>query len=262
MTVMPFAPQLTINLTKNLTSFIQVYNIRWWESYETTCLPIIFTKLVSYSSTRDTQVNNNLIRIVNRFLISTILFFTILSQVACAGLEGLKFCIRQYIHPEQALLVRNSPESTFNDMAAVLQQCTVSVHWEVRDSAMEVVLEMTQLSHVSKFISTSIHLLSVLAFLSFSFFFEEYPEFQNILIRSGLLEAALSAFNDIESFVRASAIAVVAVAAPVPLLWEHLTAHSDVITSCYTILQQDSEALARRAAARALTSITQSGHFP
>ena len=35
-------------------------------------------------------------------------------------------------------------------MAEVLQQCTVSVHWEVRDSAMEVVLEMVQLSHVSK----------------------------------------------------------------------------------------------------------------
>jgi hypothetical protein len=35
-------------------------------------------------------------------------------------------------------------------MAEVLQQCTVSVHWEVRDSAMEVVLEMAQLSHVSK----------------------------------------------------------------------------------------------------------------
>ena len=44
----------------------------------------------------------------------------------------------------------NSPDSSLNDMAEVLQQCTVSVHWEVRDSAMEVVLEMAQLSHDSK----------------------------------------------------------------------------------------------------------------
>lgn len=61
---------------------------------------------------------------------------------------------------------------------------------------------------------------------------------------------------------RASAIAVVANATPVPLLWEHLVAHSDVINSCYNVLQQDSEALARRAAAKALTLITKSGHFP
>lgn len=36
-------------------------------------------------------------------------------------------------------------------MASILYECTVSVHWEVRDSAMEVVLEMAQLSAVSKF---------------------------------------------------------------------------------------------------------------
>lgn len=89
-----------------------------------------------------------------------------------------------------------------------------------------------------------------------------YPEFQNLLLRSHLLEAALSAFNDTESYVRASAIAVIASATPVPILWEHLTAHSDVVSSCYNILQQDSEALARRAAAKALTHIIQSGHFP
>lgn len=83
-----------------------------------------------------------------------------------------------------------------------------------------------------------------------------------MLINSHLLEAALSAFNDTESYVRASAIAVVANATPVPLLWEHLVAHSDVVSSCYDVLQQDSEALARRSAAKALTLITQSGHFP
>jgi hypothetical protein len=79
-----------------------------------------------------------------------------------------------------------------------------------------------------------------------------------------LIEAALSAFNDTESYVRASAIGVIAAATPVPFLWEHLLTFSNtpVISSCYLVLQQDSEALARRAAAKALTLITQSGHFP
>ena len=84
-----------------------------------------------------------------------------------------------------------------------------------------------------------------------------------MLIRSNLLTAAMSAFNDMEAYVRASAIAVVAAATPVPLLWDHLVASGfDVIGSCYKILQQDNEALARRAAAKALTLVTQSGHFP
>ena len=69
--------------------------------------------------------------------------------MACAGLEGLKFCILQFIHPDQALLLQNSPESTLNEAADMLQRCTVSLHWEIRDSAMEVVLEMAQLAHTS-----------------------------------------------------------------------------------------------------------------
>ncbi|KAI9561883.1 hypothetical protein GHT06_012845 [Daphnia sinensis] len=215
MTLMSFTPQLAINLIKSLCLYIDLYNIRWWETYETICLPLIFTKLVAYNASRNIQVT-------------------------CAGLKGIKFCIQQSIHPDQVLLLNNSPESSLNEIASILHQCTVSVHWEVRDSAMEVVLEMAQLSAA------------------------RYPPFQHLLINSHLLEAALSAFNDTESYVRATAIGVVAAATPVPLLWEHLSTHSNasVINSCYAVLQQDSEALARRAAAKALTLITQSGHFP
>lgn len=215
MTLMSFTPQLAINLIQSLCLYIDLYNIRWWETYETICLPVMFTKLVAYNASRNIQVT-------------------------CAGLKGIKFCIQQSIHPDQVLLLNNSPESSLNEMASILYECTVSVHWEVRDSAMEVVLEMAQLSAV------------------------RYPPFQHLLINSHLLEAALSAFNDTESYVRATAIGVVAAATPVPLLWEHLSTHSNasVINSCYAVLQQDSEALARRAAAKALTLITQSGHFP
>ena len=39
-----------------------------------------------------------------------------------------------------------------NDAANLLQLCTVSVHWEVRDSALEVILEMTRISQSSNFI--------------------------------------------------------------------------------------------------------------
>lgn len=71
--------------------------------------------------------------------------------MTCAGLKGLKFCIEQSIHPDQALLINQPPDSTFNEIADVLQKCSVSLHWEVRDSAFEVVIAMTDHSNKSKY---------------------------------------------------------------------------------------------------------------
>lgn len=149
-----------------------------------------------------------------------------------------------------------------NDAAEVLQRCSVSVHWEVRDSAMEVVLEMARLSHTSICITLNnlYPYFKEMCYLLVCFI--EYPEFQNLLISARLLEAAVSAFNDTEAYVRASAINVIAMASPVPRLWAHLTQQVEVIEKCYEVLQQDNEALARRAAAKALSLIMQSGHFP
>ena len=61
---------------------------------------------------------------------------------------------------------------------------------------------------------------------------------------------------------RASAITVVGLASVVPELWEHLKTEGDVASGCFKVLQLDSEAIARRASAKALTTITKSGHFP
>ena len=94
------------------------------------------------------------------------------------------------------------------------------------------------------------------------YLFAGYPEFQNLLTRSGLLDAAIAAINDNEPYVRASAVSVIAAAAQVPQLWQHLMSQMDVVERCYGILRQDSEALARRAAAKALTHIVQAEHFP
>lgn len=70
--------------------------------------------------------------------------------MTCSGLKGLKFCIEQSVHPDQALLIDQPPDSTFDDIADVLQKCSVSLHWEVRDSALEVVAAMTESSAFSK----------------------------------------------------------------------------------------------------------------
>lgn len=56
MTLMSFSPQLTINLIKSLCLYINLYEIRWWETYETVCLPVILTKIVGYNASHDIQV--------------------------------------------------------------------------------------------------------------------------------------------------------------------------------------------------------------
>lgn len=76
--------------------------------------------------------------------------------MTCAGVEGLKFCIQQFIHPYQALLLDRSQDSTLNKAADVLQHCSVSVHWEVRDSAMERAATLTVPQHVSFLISPTL----------------------------------------------------------------------------------------------------------
>lgn len=88
-----------------------------------------------------------------------------------------------------------------------------------------------------------------------------YPQFRRILKHFGLVKAAFSALNDSEAYVRASALTVIGVASHVPELWEHLTADCDAISECFKILLLDSEAISRRAAAKALTTISKSGHF-
>ena len=119
-----FSSQLIIQLINSTCSFIDAYHIRWWESVETICFPSILTRVIESNASRN-------------------------SQVTCAGLRGLKFCIQQFLHPDQVLLISNATDSTLNDAAKVVSLCLVSVHWEVRDSALEVVTEMAQLSQKS-----------------------------------------------------------------------------------------------------------------
>ena len=88
-----------------------------------------------------------------------------------------------------------------------------------------------------------------------------YPDFQKMLIRFDLLKSAIAGIGDAEPYVRASSVSAIAAASPVPDLWEHINCDFDVASGCLSILQNDGEALARRAAVKALTLATQAGHF-
>ncbi len=125
LTQVGFSSQLAIVLIEAVCSFIGVYNIRWWETVETIYLPYILHSVVDHKASCN-------------------------SQVTCAGLRGIKFCIKQFLHPDQILLVNPKADSTLNDVAKTVDRCLVSIHWEVRDSALEVVREMAQLSQSSR----------------------------------------------------------------------------------------------------------------
>ena len=80
LTQVGFSSQLAIVLIEAVCSFIGVYNIRWWETVETIYLPYILHSVVDHKASCN-------------------------SQVTCAGLRGIKFCIKQFLHPDQILLV-------------------------------------------------------------------------------------------------------------------------------------------------------------
>lgn len=74
------------------------------------------------------------------------------------------------------------------------------------------------------------------------------------------MEASVSATNDSEAYVRASALNVITESAASDLLWQKINSETDVTRRCYMLLK-DSEALVRRAAAKALPMIAQGGNL-
>lgn len=80
-------------------------------------------------------------------------------------------------------------------------------------------------------------------------------------MRSGLLLSAAAAIQDMEPYVRASAVSVITATLPVPALWEHINGDKDIMAECFSILRNDGEALARRAAAKMFTLAIQSSLF-
>ena len=63
----------------------------------------------------------------------------------------MKFCLNQLIHADGDVI----PDGPMDSIVSAIHHCSVSVNWEVRDSALEVILLMSQLSYSGTIIPNS-----------------------------------------------------------------------------------------------------------
>lgn len=84
-------------------------------------------------------------RYVNLLITSTLL------QVSVQSFKLLKLSIEHFLSPNMALLVDNLKGSALLVMAPVIMKRSHDTAWEVRDSVLELVISITNISRFSMF---------------------------------------------------------------------------------------------------------------
>ncbi|KAK3867195.1 hypothetical protein Pcinc_027312 [Petrolisthes cinctipes] len=119
------------------------------------------------------------------------------TQVKVSVLKAMKSCVSGFIPPVMSMLV-NSEKLEHNSVEMMGQAMTIylaDLEWEVRDSALDVLITCMQLAK------------------------EKYPYFVEWLLRYQLDRAVVVALGDVEGYVRASAFNVLANVISIHKVW-------------------------------------------
>lgn len=124
----------------------------------------------------------------------------ITTQVKLVILAAVRVCIDGFLAPVMSMLMDSdsSVENSVETLGKMLPQLICDLEWEVRDSAIEVLLTCMSYSK------------------------DKYPSFVTWMLRYKLNECLLSALRDVEGYVRASAINVLAKIVVIDKIWFEL----------------------------------------
>ncbi|KAM3959213.1 uncharacterized protein ACR2FA_006752 [Aphomia sociella] len=200
--IMTYIMESVLFLVKN-------YSINWHESLEIICLYTVV---------------NNILRRPN-----------LPPKFVVIALNILTLTVKKFLPPSLSLLMETKPGSAVHDIGKLIYTKMHDLHWEVRDSALE------------------------LLFVCTDFAFVKFPPFQKLIIDSNLINvAATIAFNDYEWYVQASALKCVGAAAKMPTLWELLVSEfPNIQEQLLVILRTNSEGVVRKEACNVLCEIYQ-----
>ncbi|XP_026751634.1 uncharacterized protein LOC113512060 [Galleria mellonella] len=188
---------------------VKHYSINWHESLEIICLYTI--------------VNNILKRpnLPPKFVVT--------------ALNILTLTVRKFLPPNLSLLMESKPGSSIHDIGQLIYTKMHDLHWEVRDSALELLFVCTDFAYI------------------------KFPPFQKQINDSNLINvAATIALNDYEWYVQATALKCIGAAAKIPILWDQLTSqYPNIQEQLLTILRTNSEGVVRKEACNVLCEIYQ-----
>lgn len=119
------------------------------------------------------------------------------SQVKVCSLKAMNTCINGFLPPVMSMLVNSGSleHNSVEQLGQVLALYLGDMEWEVRDSALEVVITCMKLAR------------------------EKYPHFVDWLLRHHLNTAVITALGDVEGYVRASAFTVLSNIISIDKVW-------------------------------------------
>lgn len=160
------------------------------------------------------------------------------TQVKVAILKAMNSCINGFIPPVMSMLVNSErmEENSVELMGKILTIYLGDTEWEVRDSALELLLTCMKIAK------------------------EKYPYFVEWLLRYRLNDSLLTALGDVEGYVRASALNVLANIIEIDKVWNELEMENLPVRSLAAVLTEG-EASVRRSAINLIQALFVAGKY-
>lgn len=154
------------------------------------------------------------------------------TKVSVQSLKLLKLSIEHFLSPNMALLVDNLKGSALLVMAPVIMKRSHDTAWEVRDSVLELVISITDISRL------------------------KYPAFQKFLAEHWMCRIVYDmAKHDSEPYVRASALKCISELVAIDAIWELDLSKQNLPDHLFDVLNNDPEGIVRKEALSTLTKL-------
>lgn len=147
------------------------------------------------------------------------------TKVSVQSLKLLKLSIEHFLSPNMALLVDNLKGSALLVMAPVIMKRSHDTAWEVRDSVLELVISITDISRC------------------------KYPAFQKFLTEHWMCHIVYDmAKHDSEPYVRASALKCISELVAIDAIWESDLCKQNLPDHLLDVLHNEPEGIVRKEA--------------
>ncbi|CRK88217.1 CLUMA_CG001998, isoform A [Clunio marinus] len=200
------APNLLSALLIGLNEMIKYYNFTWKECIESTTIVTLLLVLLDNPNLSPRQT--------------------------VESLKLIQTSIEHFLAPNLALLMDKMEGSGMEDLGPTIYKRLHDNSWEVRDSTLELVHSIVEISD------------------------EKFPPFQRHILESKVCHIVeIIARNDSEPYVRASALKVLASMIKIRAFWEHSLHQLDVKKYAVEVLGAESEGVVRREAVACITAV-------
>ncbi|KAJ0177424.1 hypothetical protein K1T71_007433 [Dendrolimus kikuchii] len=195
---------LVLDATKML---LKEHNIRWYENVEIISLQTGLMNLLKQNILPSKQ----------------------LLQV----MDLIDLSIKKFLSPDMTLLVESQQGSALNEIGGVMKALIQHEDWEVRDSALSLLLSCTEIAFV------------------------KYVPLQKLICENDLISLAIqAAFSDTEFYAQITALKCLAAATKIESIWrEVLASNPNIYRQLVYIVRNNPEGMVRREAVNVLTQV-------